>query len=99
MIAVFETTVDIRKEHHSKNQEVSKFYIYCDMDGVSYTFPEQLDDVKNPDLELVEIINIIHDVITSEQDESVYLYIKKVANKIYKDNTILVKNFNSIWEN
>ena len=69
------------------------------MDGVSYTFPEQLDDEQNPDLELVTIINIIHDVITSEQDESVYFNIKKIANKIYEDNIILVKNFNSIWEN
>ena len=99
MFNIFQTTIDIRKEHHNKQYEVSKFYIYCDMDGVSYTFPEQLDDEKNPDLELVAVINIIHNVITSEQDESVYFNIKKIVNKIYEDNIILVKNFNSIWGN
>lgn len=99
MFTPFQTTIDIRKEHNNKNSEVSKFYIYCDMDGASYTFPEELDDDKNPDLELVAIINIIHDVIISEQDKNVYLNIQKIANKMYKDNIILVKNFNSIWEN
>ena len=96
MFNIFQTTIDIRKEHHNKQYEVSKFYIYCDMDGVSYTFPEQLDDEQNPDLELVAIIKIIYDVITSEQDENVYLNIQKIANKMYKDNIIIVKKFNSI---
>lgn len=99
MFNIFQTTIDIRKEHHNKQYEVSKLYIYCDMDGVSYTFPEQLDDEQNPDLELVAIIKIIYDVITSEQDENVYLNIQKIANKMYKDNIIIVKKFNSIWEN
>ena len=99
MFTVFQTTIDIRKEHHNKQYEISKFYIYCDMDGVSYTFPEQLDDEQNPDLELVAIIKIIYDVITSEQNENVYLNIQKIANKMYKDNIIIVKKFNSIWEN
>lgn len=97
MISVFETTIDAR-ENCKKAGEVSTVYLYCDLDANVHTFPERIDEDDNPDLTLTAIVKVLHDIITPDTDESIFLKIQKLANKVYEENVILIKSFNSIWE-
>ena len=97
MIDVFETTIDAR-ENHKIAGEVSTVYLYCDLDANVHTFPERIDEDDNPDLTLTAIVHVAHDIITPDTDEGIFLKIQKLANKVYEENIILIRSFNSIWE-